>query len=349
MTQALTVVATAGGPAAGAGPIGLGLTKPPRLSRRLLILARKEIKDAFRNRLFLVALVMLMALALVAVGLGAVTVHSRVAEYNQSVKVLKDMGRTVIPPMPSLNPIAVSKSFINYLAMVGALLAMILGFTTIRKERQNETLRLILTRPVYRDQLLTGKILGNGALLAVLIAAVGVVTALALWLIGGVGLTAGELTKLGLTMVMSWMYVLVFFLLAMFFALWLPKGNSALLLTVIVWLVFAFIFPQIGDTMDLDNQLPGGFFATMGMTKAQEKVALQKFAWYETVRNGVEELSPTKHYERVSFALLGVKTEFTNTPWLDILRLKYINIVGLTVPIILLIGASYAVFLRRET
>jgi ABC-2 type transport system permease protein len=338
MTQALTVVATAGGPAAGAGPTGLGLTKPPRLSRRLLILARKEIKDAFRNRLFLVALVMLMALALVAVGLGAVTVHSRVAEYNQSVKVLKDMGRTVIPPMPSLNPIAVSKSFINYLAMVGALLAMILGFTAIRKERQNETLRLILTRPVYRDQLLTGKILGHG-----------VVTALALWLIGGVGLTAGELTKLGLTMVMSWMYVLVFFLLAMFFALWLPKGNSALLLTVIVWLVFAFIFPQIGDTMDLDNQLPGGFFATMGMTKTQEKVALQKFAWYETVRNGVEELSPTKHYERVSFALLGVKTEFTNTPWLEILRLKYINIVGLTVPIILLIGASYAVFLRRET
>jgi ABC-2 type transport system permease protein len=329
--------------------VNASIISRPSMARRLWVLARKEFTDAFRNRLFVVALIMLLGLSLTAIGLGAISVHNRVAEYNQSVQVLRDLGRTDIPPMPPLNPIAISKNFINYLAMVGALLSMILGFTAIRKERQGGTLRLVLSRPVYRDQLLTGKVLGNAALLAVLMAAVGIVTALALGVIGGVSLSADQLIKLGLTMIMSWLYMLIFFLLAMFFALWLPDGNQALLLTVIVWLVFAFIFPQIGDTMDLDNQLPGGFFATMGMSKAQEDAALQHFKWYETVRDGVEELSPTKHYERVSFALLGIKTQFTNNTWLEVLQLKAINVVGLVVPTVLLLGASFVVFLRQET
>jgi len=323
--------------------------KGPSAARRLVVLARKEFTDAFRNRLFVVALLMLLALSLTAVALGAVAVHSRVLEYNQSVQVLKDLGRADIPPMPSMNPIAVSKAFINYLAMVGALLAMILGFTTIRKEREGGTLALILSRPIYRDQLLAGKIAGNAGLLLVLVTAVGVATALALAFVGGVPLTAVELAKLGLTMLMSWLYMLTFFLLAMLLTLWRPSGNQALLLTVIVWLVFAFILPQIGDTMDLDNQLPGGFFATLGMDKAGETAALQQFKWYEKVRDGVEELSPTKHYERISFALLGIKTEFANNTPGEILRLKLVNVIGLLVPIVLLTAASYAVFLRQES
>jgi ABC-2 type transport system permease protein len=331
-------------------------TAPPRVTVKkpdwghiLKVIARKEINDAFRNRLFVAALVMLVGLSLIAISLGAVTVRQHVTEYEQSVQILKNLGRTDIPPMPSLNPIAVSKNFINYLAMVGALLAMILGFTSINKERQAGTLSLILSRPVYRDQLLTGKVLGNAVLLALLMGAVGLATWLALIVIGGVALTSGELIKLALTMMMSWLYLLTFFLLAMFFSLGVRQGNHALLLTVIVWLVFAFIFPQIGDTMDLDNQLPGGFFASLGLDKAGEQAALAKFKWYETVRDGVEELSPTKHYERISFALLGIKAEFIPNTWLEVLQLKTVNLIGLLIPIVLLMSASYMVFLRQET
>jgi ABC-2 type transport system permease protein len=320
----------------------------PAWGHILGVIARKEMIDAFRNRLIVAALVMLVGLTLIAISIGAVTVHQRVAEYQQAAQVLQSLGRTDIPPMPSLNPIAVSKNFINYLAMVGALLAMILGFTSINKERQAGTLNLILSRPVYRDQLLTGKMLGNAALLALLMGAVGVITWLALLTIGGVALTAGQFIKLTLTMGMSWLYLLTFLLLAMFFSLWVRRGNQALLLTVVVWLVFAFIFPQIGDTMDLDNQLPGGFFASLGLDRAGEQAALANFKWYETVRDGVEELSPTKHYERISFALLGIKKEFAENTWQEILNLKTVNLVGLLVPIVLLISVSYTVFLRQE-
>ena len=83
-------------------------------------------------------------------------------------------------------------------------------------------------------------------------------------------------------------------------------------------------FPQVGDTMDMDNQIPGGFFAR-GMTKAQEDQVVAKFQFYETFREGIEQLSPTKHYERVSFALLNVKPGFeSNTP-IQVLGLKWVD------------------------
>jgi ABC-2 type transport system permease protein len=324
-------------------------TAPPQRGQAIRVIARKEISDAFRNRLFLLALIMLLGLSLIAIGLGALSVRAQMADYLQSVKILTELGRSDFPAIPSLNPIAVSKNFINYLAMVGALLAMILGFTAINKERQAGTLGLILSRPVYRDQFLTGKVVGNALLLAALMAIVGFATFLAIGLIGKIWLNGDQIIKLALTMGMSWLYLLTFYLLAQFFALLLPNGNHALLLTIIVWLVFAFIFPQIGDTMDLDNQLPGGFFATLGLDKAGEDAALQQFKWYETVRDGVEELSPTKHYERISYALLGIKNQFAENTWQELLQLKLVNLVGLIVPVVLLLSASYIVFLRQET
>lgn len=312
-------------------------------------IAAKELSDALRNRLFLIAAVTMLGLALIAVLLGAVTVRAQMSDYLKAVDVLKSLGRTDYPEAPSLNPLAVSKSFINYLAMVGALLATILGFSTIRKERQAGTLPLLLSRPVFRDQLLTGKILGNALMLGLLMLLVGAMTYLAITIVGRVSLTVDEFMKLALTMLMSWFYLLTSFALALLLSLVFPDGNKALLLTIIIWLIYAFVFPQIGDTMDIDNQLPGGFFATLGLDRAGEEAALAQFKWYETVRDGIEQLSPTKHYERISFALLGVKKAFIPNTWLEIVQLKLIDIAGLLLPIFLLFSAAYVVFLRKDT
>jgi ABC-2 type transport system permease protein len=100
--------------------------------------------------------------------------------------------------------------------------------------------------------------------------------------------------------------------------------------------------------MDLDNQLPGGFFIQMGLNKDQEHKLLNDFKLYETLRDGIEEMSPTKHYERASFALLNVKPGFEKNNAIEILQIKWIDLCGLLVPCILLSFISYTVFLKRE-
>ncbi len=311
-------------------------------------IARKEITDALRNRLFLITLGLLLILTVVSIVLGALQVRAETTDYNNSIEFLKSMGKTELPPKPNLNPLAASKGFVNYLGMIGALSAMLLGNHAIVKEKRSGTLKLILSRPVYRDSLLNGKLLGNLGLLAGISLLVGIITYISLQFVGSVSLSGDEFLRMLCFFIMSFLYMTVFMVLAAAITLISRNGNKALLMAIILWLVFAFVFPQIGDTMDMDNQLPGGFFAQMGMSKDQEYKVLENFKFYETLRNGIEEMSPTKHYERVSFALLNVKPGFENNTAAEVLQLKWINLIGLTAPSLLLCLVSYAVFLKRE-
>jgi ABC-2 type transport system permease protein len=142
--------------------------------------------------------------------------------------------------------------------------------------------------------------------------------------------------------------MLFFFILALALSVLSNNGNKALLIAVIIWIVLAFVLPQIGDTMDLDNQLPGGFFAQMGVTKTQEDSILAKFSSYEFIRDGIEEMSPMKHYERMSYALLNIKPGFDQQSALQVVGVKWINLVGLLTPTILLLLLTYVIFLKRE-
>ena len=318
------------------------------MKSKIGIIAEKEFHDVFRNKAFVSILLLLILMSLVTVVLGAMQVHQQINIYQKSIEFLKSIGKTDLPAVPNLNPIAVSKNFVNYIAMLGALLAIILGHFTLSKERQNRTLNLILSRPVFRDQLINGKIVGNIFVLLSIVVLIGLSTIFLINIVGGAKLTSTEIVKTIMFFGVSFLYLLVFFFMEMWLSIKMPHKNNALLIGIIIWLFFGFILPQVGDTMDLDNQLPGGFFAQMGMGKVAEKQVLEKFKWYEKVRDGIEEMSPTKHYERASFALLGVKPEFIiNTP-LQILQLKWLNLVGLIAPAMVFWLLSYSAFLKKK-
>lgn len=314
----------------------------------IIEIAKKEISDAFRNKLFLSILILLLVLTIVSIVLGSFQVKLAMDNYTNSISFLQSLGKAELPPMPNLNPISASKGFVNYIGMVGALLAIVLGNTAISKEHKNGTMRLILSRGVFRDTFLNGKLLGNLAILAGITILTEIITFVSLVAIGGISLSADDVIRLLLFFGMSFLYMTFFTVLSMGIATVSTKGSRALLITVIIWLMLSFVLPQIGDTMDMDNQIPGGFFSSMGMSRDQEQQVLQQFKFYETLRDGVEEMSPTKHYERISYALLNVKPGFeTNTPW-AVVGLKWVNLLGLLAPSIAVWLLTYIAFLRRE-
>lgn len=316
--------------------------------KEITIIAGKEIKDAMRSKVFLVIMGLLLLLSVVSIILGTIQVRASMADYIKSVDFLKSIGKKVFPPAPNVNPISISKGFVNYIGMIGALMAIVLGNNAIVREKRNGTLKLTLSRPIFRDVFLNGKLLGNISLLAAVVALVALLTYIALPLIGHASLKPDETLRMLLFFLMSFLYTCFFLVLSMTVSILSRNSNKAILISVIFWLVFAFILPQIGDTMDMDNQLPGGFFAQMGMNRDQEKQVLEHFKFYETLRDSIEEMSPTKHYERMSFALLGVKPGFENNTALEIVGMKWINLVGLTIPSLLLSLIAYMAFLKRE-
>ncbi len=312
-----------------------------------LIIAKKEISDAIKNKLFIIILGMLFLLTVVSIILSAYQVNVSLNEYNKTVDFLKSIGKTSLPPMPPLNPLAASKSFVNYIGMLGALLAIVLGNLSMVKETRGGTLRLILSRQIFRDKLLNGKLIGNLTILLTISASLCIITFLTL-IIGGIPLTMGDVFRTILFFSASFLFMSFFLILGIFFAVVMGNGNKALLITIIIWLILSFVLPQIGDTMDMDNQLPGGFFAQMGISKDEQTKILLDFKFYETARDSIEEMSPLKHYERMSFALLNVKPGFETLAPFEVVFLKWINLIGLTIPSIILWLIAYMVFLRRE-
>lgn len=309
---------------------------------------KKELSDARKNKVFLVVIGMILLLTIVSVVLGAYQVKVNLNTYNQSVSFLKSLGKTALPAAPNLNPLSSSKSFVNYIGILGALLAIILGNSTIVKEKRNGTLKLILSRQIFRDSYLNGKILGNLILLFSLSMLTFIISLSSVAFISTASLGAGDIGRMFVFFIMSFLYMAVFLILGAFMAITIPNGNKALLITVIIWLIFSFILPQIGDTMDMDNQLPGGFFSAMGMNKTDTQKVLDNFKFYETARDGIEQMSPTKHYERVSFALLNIKPGFETNTTLQVLSIKWIDLLGLIAPSIILWLITFIIFLKRE-
>lgn len=318
------------------------------MNRNIIYIAAHEIQLSFKDRYFRLILILFLALTTLSTILGALQVHQQMAVYNESVSLLKSMGKIELPSPPSFNPLGVSKDFVNYTSMIGALLAILVGWNSMQYEKDGKVLSLLLSRPVYRDKIIAGKFMGTSAILLMVTAAGYLIVSLLLLIITGVPLSSGEAGRMAVYFLQVWFYLLVFSSLSQFLTFVTAKRRTALLTAIIVWLILTFLLPQIGDTMDLDNQIPEGFFAYLGLDRTQETTLLSHFAWYEYVRDGLEELSPTKHFERISFALLNIKPGFTDYTTLQVLASKALNSLVLALTPVIFMVFTMVLFLRRE-
>jgi len=312
-----------------------------------LVIARKEWKDILHSGIFLTVLLLLLVLTITSVIVSSLVFKSQVDSYQSSLHILNELGKQPGGTPPELFPLNLLRGVVDYLEIVGAILGILLGSLTIAREKHTQTLKLILTRPVSRKDLLFGKMMGNAVFIGIVLVFVGSFALLSLVFVAGAALTLTEAVKLLLVLAISWIYIMAFFSLAAFLSLSMRSLSNALIVAFTIWLVFVLILPQIGDTMDPDNQVPGGFFKSIHF-KEQEKQVLAKFSSYETARNFIEELSVTKHYERAAFALLGIKPEFNGLPVPDIFGQKWFDIMVVMLFLVAGIFADYSILNKKD-
>jgi ABC-2 type transport system permease protein len=188
---------------------------------------------------------------------------------------------------------------------------------------------LLLSRPITKKDIIIGKIFGNLLFVSLIVLFVAAVILASFYVIGGITLTAVELIKILIFVIISIIYIMLFFTLSFFLSVQQKTPSNALIICFVIWLVFVLVLPQIGDTMDPDNQVPGGFFKSMGFDKPQEYAVMAKFSSYEKTRDFIEQLSITKHYERAGFALFGIKPIYNEMMLSQILVDQLFNILSL--------------------
>ncbi|MBI2717573.1 MAG: ABC transporter permease subunit [Rhizobiales bacterium] len=287
---------------------------------QIATIAGKEIHDALRTHVLSLLTGFLILAAMVSLTVSSIALHAEYLTYVQSRDLLLSLGKSIndlVPP--AFFPLKLLRGFVEHVEIIGAVLGIVLGYRAAAVERGHSTLMLIMTRPLGRTAFLAGKLAGNMVLIVAGLAATFALGALALFVISGVGLGAADLLRIAIVFAAAILYVGSFFLLGFILALGFARLPTALLVAFAVWLTLVLIAPQIGDTMDPDNQVAGGVFRKLGIAKPEEKEILKSFATYETIRDDIEQASPAKHFERFSFAVLGIKDIYNGQPLADVI------------------------------
>lgn len=186
---------------------------------QVLIIAAKEIRDSLRNRWLLMISLILLILSLgVTFGGGAVGGVLAVPELGNVISGLVTLSVFMLP-----------------------LAAILLSYDAFVGEEEAGTLLLMLTYPLSRFQLLMGKFIGHGTLLA-LACLLGFAPAGGLLYLFGEAAGMAVLTGFGNFMVSGLLLALVFILLGYLVSLSVREKARALGLLLFIWFALVLIY-----------------------------------------------------------------------------------------------------------
>ena len=286
-------------------------------ARRVMAVAGHEYRAAARSRILLTLLAILAAVTAVSIYVAATDYAAQLAEYQIYREAARAQGLDRIAPSP-LAVLSLLRGAIEYLEIIGAIIAITLGYLTVSRERANRTLPLLRSRPLSAAEHATGSLLGALGLLATLAIATAVVSVVSLGLVGHDWISPAQGLRIGLAVIATVLYLAAFYCVGAIATALSRTPINGLVVALALWLLIVLVLPQIGDTLDADNQFPGGLFQALGLNHDGEVAVLAHFTGYERTRTGIESASLAKHFERFAFAMTDVKERYRpfDLPWL---------------------------------
>ncbi|MDD3857708.1 MAG: ABC transporter permease subunit, partial [Methanoculleus sp.] len=244
---------------------------------RVLTVAQKEFTDQITGWRFLVILALFLAIALVGTYSGAGSYERDLDRYSQQLAAMDDQHDEpagMMPAKPSVE--GVYASMFRTLVSYGGLLAIAIGFSLVSGEKESRSLKSLLSHPVYRDEIVNGKALGGVALLALVVGSVLLIST-ALLLVFSIVPSRGDLwmilTYAGVTL----LFLVTFFSIALALSTLCRESGSALLLSVVVFILLVFLVPyvttHIGTALMTEEPDPAAYGGEISSEEYQTAVA----------------------------------------------------------------------------
>src|SRR5665811_1600203 len=128
------------------------------MSKAAWTIFRKELKDVLLSRYFLILCAALVTVVTLSLIITSIDFHARLDDYQQYVKALEMSGGTPQQEPPKLSALQELRGSFEYLEIIGAILAIVIGYGVIAKEKFRGTLALLFSRPIGSLDVALGKI-----------------------------------------------------------------------------------------------------------------------------------------------------------------------------------------------
>lgn len=147
----------------------------------------------------------------------------------------------------------------NYLVrIIISFLAMVVGFDTFCGEKQNGTLKLILSNSVDRFSIVLGKFLGNLIILVVPILIVSLLYYLVISLKSDINFTATDNIRIISIMIVCIVYVSIFLLISMAISASSSNAVTSIIKNFAVWMLLVFVISNPLSIVYGKEKLPDG-------------------------------------------------------------------------------------------
>ncbi len=330
------------------------VTESPRSTGRgLLTVARKELTDHLTSRTFLVFAALLVVVCIIPFQQGLAGYHAKAQAYAEG-PIITPWG---VEEFGSVPPAAadVYSRLPGALSTTGAILAIAMGFDLVSRERQSGSLKLLLVRPLFRDQIITGKALGGILALTTLVFA-GLAASLGFLLVDGIVPDMDALVSILLFALATVAFLAFFFSLALTISTVVPRTGKAFLYALVVLFIFTALVPTASavakDVVVGAHPLPGASPAERGDYQARlgllESVAtVFSPQWnYELVAKSVLEPRLTS-YSFIEGSITYLPYDETARPT-DALARFWQNVLVLFTAPFVLFGIAYIAFQRMD-
>jgi ABC-2 type transport system permease protein len=266
-----------------------------RLPRGWSVIAGKEFADHLSSIRFLILLLVLGAAAVVPLYFAADAIRSAASQISGASAIF--LALFVLPPTTlSIPPVY------GFVGIVAPLLGVAFSFDAINAERSDGTLPRLLSQPVHRDDVITGKFLaGLATIMLVVVAVIGVISGFGITRLGIVP-TAGEVERLIVWLLFTVVWISLWLAFGLLLSVFIRRAATAALAGFGVWLLLQ-IFGEL--LVGLVTQVVAPYATA---STAQQALAMKSLS------DTITRIVPLTLYQEASRVILDPSQTTVSTP-----------------------------------
>lgn len=260
-----------------------------------MIVARKELGDHLLSIRFVILLIVLGAAAVVPLYFASDSIRSVASQISDARAIF--LALFVLPPQNvSIPPVY------GFVGIVAPLLGVAFAFDAINAERSDGTLPRLLSQPIHRDEVITGKfVAGLVVIMLVLVSVVLVISGFGIFQLGIVP-TIGEIGRVIIWLLFTIVWVSLWLAFGLLLSVVIRRAATAALAGFGVWLLLQ-IFGQLVVGLITSVVAPYANAAT-----AQEAIDLKNLS--DTITRFV----PLTLFQEASRVILNPTQTTVSTP-----------------------------------
>lgn len=245
------------------------------------------------------------------------------------------------------------------LLIFGAIIGIVLGADTINREIEEGTMKILMSHPIYRDQVINGKFIGNSIALFSIVM-IGYIFSIAYLLLLGIPLDITSILRALIAVIFTLIYMMTFLSIGIMLSTLLKKPETAMLLAIALAILLILIYPFIVDIavdkiVGEEPYCPSSVYmvekgqpiyeSPLNLCPAIAEWRDKRELW----KNRMFLLNPTHHYgQLIISAFAGDETARNYLPFGDSLLLTFNSIAILLVELLLPFTIAYIRFITSD-